>query len=66
MNQSLDMLFLTFATNKIGEISEDVEDKHRVSSASTRLQLAPLINASKKLGVTTSVWSVHAEKPERH
>ena len=64
MKKNVDLLFLVFATNTSGEISKLFKDPSLLSSASARLQLVPMINAARAINWTTSIWSLHSEKPE--
>ena len=64
MNQTIDLIILCYANNAIGEVSRLLENPNHISSASSRLQLSPMITAAQKIGWTTSTWSLHSEKPE--
>ena len=64
MNQSVDLLLLTYASNTSGEITQYMNKPESISAASTRLQMVPLINAAANLGLSTAVWSFHSQEPE--
>ena len=61
MDKNENLLFLTFVTNQPGDITKYSKTPSRISSASTRLQVVPMLNAAEEIGITPSVWSLHAE-----
>lgn len=64
MNQNVDLIFLCYVKVEAGEVSRLLENPNHISSASSRLQLSPMMRAAHKIGWTTSTWSLHIEKPE--
>ncbi|MCB4389441.1 hypothetical protein [Synechococcus sp. MU1617] len=62
--ESKRLLALSFYVNKIGDLKDNFFSKSSLSSAaSQRLQLAPALTASERIGITTEAKSLHCSKP---